>query len=242
MTDSTFYCSTLSGAYETELCYTFLEGGCSISISGTTCNSCETVSCGFPTPYLSGKDPFAWDCTNVPGGTQGSYCNQGDIPIPEVRVAILCFLGNDTAIPDDTSGVPSAASAGVPSAPSGGMPSAASEVPSAETTRSNAPSNAPVEAEEEDSDAPTAPPMTAGPTMPEPSVITNAPVGAVVMPEPHVITNAPVGAVAAPPSTSGGSVHYYDYDYYGTVSSVWVVVWTSLVTGMAIALGAAGGS
>ena len=237
MTESLVYCYSFSGSYETEVCYTFspfLPDTCSITVEGTTCNSCEKVTCNATATGAEDTDKNVWDCTNVAGGKQGSQCNEGDSVIPFTSFETFCLQANSTN-PDGTSGVPNATSAvpnatsAVPNATSAvpnatSVPSATSAAPnstsvpsatSAVPTEANAPSSAPVEAEEVDSEAPTPPPIT--PPVPP---VTNAPV---------------VDAAAAPQSTSGSG-------YYGTgSSSVWIVLSTSLVAGMAIALGATSG-
>ena len=167
MTDSGFACYTFIGFYERKLCYTISSNKteCSIVIDGATCNSCEMVRCDSTSSY-EGDTPFAWDCTNAPGGTQGSNCNEGEFILPVFDRDNNCPVINSTN-PNVTTAAPTASAAPSP-----------------------------------------------------------------------LVNNAPVVAPAAPPSTSGSGC----YDYYGTGSSVWRVVWTSLVAGMAIALGTTGAS
>lgn len=69
-------CYDLIGSYNRLACYGATEdGGCSIVIDGVTCSSCEEVTC------IDNSKQLAWDCTNVPKGTQGNVCS-GDFILP----------------------------------------------------------------------------------------------------------------------------------------------------------------
>ena len=106
MTKSTVYCYSFTGAYETNLCYTILEDGCGISINGTTCNSCETVSCN-ATTGVEVLEPIAWDCTNASGGAQGSDC-EGVYIAPVLEFLLTNCAETNSTNSDNTTAAPSA--------------------------------------------------------------------------------------------------------------------------------------
>ena len=115
--------------YEKKICFVSTGDECNIFIDSENCNSCENVQCNATDVYSSN---YAWDCTNIPGGTMGSYCNEGDYIIPILNTA-NCTAGQNTTF--DTTLIPE-----IPTvAPSTSEVPSASESPST----SNVPSSSP---------------------------------------------------------------------------------------------------
>ena len=227
--------------FESEGCYSSTDVGCTVSIDGTTCNSCEVVNCTDSNNEVS--EDFAWDCTNVPGGNKGSNCN--GLFFYSILASANCSaaLVNNTMAPPDL--VSSNTTAPNPSANATTMSPTMMDPMGAVTAVPNEPSNttnttspgpslavAPVVMDLNDTFVPSTTPTVAVTSTLEP---TNNPI--VVTRAPDVTAAPPdMEAPMATPSTSGS--HYY-YNYYnGAKGSSVVIVTTCLVAVISMAVAA----
>ena len=230
--------------YENEGCYSSTDVGCTVSLNGTTCNSCELVNC---TGLYEVTEDFAWDCTNVPGGNQGSNCNEEEFFLPKLANCLMS-RGSTTTPPSDL--VSSDTPAPTPSAnittmsptpsqtppsmmgPMGAVTAVPSEPSNMTNTTSPGPSLAvaPVVMDLNDTFVPSTTPTVAATSTLEP---TNNPI--VVTRAPDVTAAPPdMEAPMATPSTSGS--HYYYCN--GAGGSSFVIVANCLVAVMSMALAA----
>ena len=231
------YCyNTFAEDYENEGCFSSTDVGCIVSLNGSTCDSCKFVNC---TGLYEGSEEFVWDCTNVPGGNQGSGCNEGEVFLPKLASCLMA-RGSTTTPPSDL--VSSNTPAPNPSAiittmsptpsqtppsimgPMGAVTAVPSESSNTTNTTSPGPSLAvaPVAMDMND----TMTPIIAAPTK-EPLVAPRAP----------DVTAAPpdMGAPVATPSTSDS--HYFYY-CNGAGGSSFVIVTSCLVAVISMALAA----